>query len=115
LSDNAEEILRGLRSSDPQAWEQFHAQFWKPTLAVLSRKFPDLAQSDAARDVASNTLIAVVQQVRKGAEINPAALHSYVMQIAIRKGLQSVLDHRKEKLDSERTRHRLDGRYSFRR
>jgi RNA polymerase sigma factor (sigma-70 family) len=111
LTDNAEEILRGLRSSDPQAWEQFHQQFWKPTLAFLSRKFPDLAQSDAVRDVASNTLIAVVQQVRKGAEINPAALHSYVMQVALRKGLQSVLDHRKEKLDSERTRHRLDGRY----
>jgi RNA polymerase sigma factor (sigma-70 family) len=107
LTDNAEEILRGLRASDPQAWEQFHAQFWKPTLAVVSRKFPDLAASDLSRDVAMDTLMAVVRQVQSGVEVNPATLRGYVMQIALRKGLHAVLARRAEKQDLplDRSRH----------
>jgi RNA polymerase sigma factor (sigma-70 family) len=110
LSVNAEEIIEGLRSSNAQAWEEFHQQFWLQILAVISRKFPDLVSPDAARDVASDTLLAVIKQVRTGTEINPAALHGYVMQIALRKGLHAVLKRRKNILEADlKLDERMDG------
>lgn len=95
---NAEEIISGLRSSDAQAWEEFHRQYWHQVLAVISRKFPDLVAPDLARDVASDTLLVVVKQIRNGTEVNPVTLHAYVMQIASRKALAAVVNKRKQKL-----------------
>lgn len=91
---NAEEIIEGLRSSDAQAWEEFHRQYWPQVLAVISRKFPDLAAPDLARDVVSETLIAITDQVRRGAEIDPGSLRAYIMKVAQRKALAALLKRR---------------------
>jgi RNA polymerase sigma factor (sigma-70 family) len=96
LADNAEEILRGLSASDPQAWEQLHEQYWRKTLGYVCRKFPDLNAPDLARDIATDTLLAVLEQVRHGTEIKPEALQAYILCVAMRKSYEVVIQKRRE-------------------
>jgi RNA polymerase sigma factor (sigma-70 family) len=76
--------MEGLREGKPEAWLQFWERFYKPALAILSRRYPKLNKGGLIPDVVSDAFLLVIEQLRKGAQIDPAAFRSYVTRVALR-------------------------------
>lgn len=77
-------MIEGLREKEPEAWLQFHDRFYKPMLAVLSRRYPKLNKGGVIPDVVSDAFLKVVEQLRKGAQVDPAKFSTYVVRVVLR-------------------------------
>lgn len=77
-------MMEGLRESKPEAWQQFHDRFYPLMLEVVSRRYPKLNKGGVVPDVVSDAFLQVIEQLRKGAEVDPACFRGYVARVALR-------------------------------
>lgn len=77
-------MIEGLREKEPEAWRQFHDRFYKPMLAVISRRYPKLNKGGLIPDVVSDAFLQVIEQLRRGTQVDPAKFKTYVVRVVLR-------------------------------
>lgn len=84
-----QEIVAGVQAHQPEAWEELYTRFYRRLVAMLCGRFT--MNLDLAEDIAADTILDAVQQIRNHEIRDAQALPAYLWIIAKRK---TILGHK---------------------
>ncbi len=82
----SEEYVARLRGDDAETWAHFERYFRPKIRTKFGAQFP----WEMVDDLSGETMVAIIEKIRKGEPQNPAALAAYVFQICHNKSLETL-------------------------